>query len=738
MTQITGHASSQQDTVHDEQLAQVVPTGVWENALAVFCRSFVRLVGTDTAETSSTTEAITATGHSAIRGDVIYFTSGALSGKEYSVASTLPNYIYPGEVFPVVPGNGDAFTIYRFRSPLVGASGNLQVDVVSGGGGGSPDVNLHDADGNDVGSAPIDSSGERGVNVCFPGIGWNDWSGGTVEAGSTATVINMTGAAAAGIYAGNLLLFFNTATTNAHEWRIVESVAANSITLSSPFGQTPTTGDNFETYRPVFHVVNQNAASDHDNPIPYVSQYTGHQWKVDLAAASVGNVPVTVNNASIPAQLQDGIGSPISSTPTDSSGARGLNVAMPGCGYVEWDLGNVEAGSTDSVINWTAHDARPGDILQFKNGTSYPGQWSVISSVTTNSVTLASPLSSVATTGDEFFTYQPRFQLFDPNGGFESHENPIPYVSQFAGATWDVSVSSSALPTGAATESTLSTLNGKVTAVNTGAVTISAALPAGTNAIGKLAANAGVNIGEVSVSGTVTVGSHAVTNAGTFAAQATEADGANATLGAKADAKSTATDTTAVSAMSVLKQISASVQAPPSQAVTNAGTFAVQAASAGDTANAATDAGNPVKIGGVGHTANPTAVTDGQRVNATFDKLGKQVVVGAIRDLKGMTQTQISASTSETTIVAAVASTFCDLYGLILANTGATTTKVSIRDDTAGTVRAIIEVPTLETRGFMLPVDSALPQTAVNKNWTATCASSTTAMEVTALWVKNI
>lgn len=75
---------------------------------------------------------------------------------------------------------------------------------------------------------------------------------------------------------------------------------------------------------------------------------------------------------------------------------------------------------------------------------------------------------------------------------------------------------------------------------------------------------------------TLTVGSHAVTNAGTFAVQAAEADGANVTLGAKADAKSTATDTTSISAMSVLKQISASVQAPPSQAVTNAGTFVTQ------------------------------------------------------------------------------------------------------------------------------------------------------------------
>jgi|GEM_PF-2004239 len=71
------------------------------------------------------------------------------------------------------------------------------------------------------------------------------------------------------------------------------------------------------------------------------------------------------------------------------------------------------------------------------------------------------------------------------------------------------------------------------------------------------------------------------------ASQATTiVDGGNVTLGSKADAKSTATDTTSVSIMSVLKQISASVQAAASSlagtitvaahAVTNAGTFAVQ------------------------------------------------------------------------------------------------------------------------------------------------------------------
>jgi hypothetical protein len=53
-------------------------------------------------------------------------------------------------------------------------------------------------------------------------------------------------------------------------------------------------------------------------------------------------------------------------------------------------------------------------------------------------------------------------------------------------------------------------------------------------------------------------------------------DGAIATLGLKADNRSTATDTTAITAIQILKQMSYMLQNPASGAVTNAGTFAVQ------------------------------------------------------------------------------------------------------------------------------------------------------------------
>ena len=63
--------------------------------------------------------------------------------------------------------------------------------------------------------------------------------------------------------------------------------------------------------------------------------------------------------------------------------------------------------------------------------------------------------------------------------------------------TVPVSASSLPLPTGASTETTLAALNTKVTAVNTGAVTISTALPTGTNTIGALTANQSVNHSQV-------------------------------------------------------------------------------------------------------------------------------------------------------------------------------------------------------------------------------------------------
>lgn len=166
-------------------------------------------------------------------------------------------------------------------------------------------------------------------------------------------------------------------------------------------------------------------------------------------------------------------------------------------------------------------------------------------------------------------------------------------------------------------------------------------------------------------------------------------------------------------------------------------TNALLVTAAGDVASGATDSGNPIKIGGVGRTTNPTAVTDGQRVNSIFDKLGKQIIALSVRDLKIQQTTTITTSTAETTVLTAVASTFLDVYGVVIANSSATGANVTFKDATAGTTRFTIYVPAGDTRGFMLTESGAYNQAVVNNNWTATSSASITSLFVTVLANKN-
>lgn len=159
----------------------------------------------------------------------------------------------------------------------------------------------------------------------------------------------------------------------------------------------------------------------------------------------------------------------------------------------------------------------------------------------------------------------------------------------------------------------------------------------------------------------------------------------------------------------------------------------------GHGATAATAPTGATYSGALGATALPTAVSNGQMVGDMADKYGRQVaLLGTIRDLIGTATTTISASTSETTIIAQIASTFNDIGMLIISNTStATNTRIDFRDTTAGSI-----VFSLQSNGGQPPIGFAMPgmpipQSAVNTNWTAQCASSTTDIRVYAVFAKN-
>ena len=360
----------------------------------------------------------------------------------------------------------------------------------------------------------------------------------------------------------------------------------------------------------------------------------------------------------------------------------------------------------------------------------------------------------------------------------------------------------------------LTSLNGAIAGTEV-QVDVVAALPAGTNAIGKLAANSGVDIGDVDVTSvipgtgatnlgkaedaahssgdtgvmalavrrdsaaassgtdgdyeplstdstgnlrvnvgnTVTVGSHDVTNAGTFVTQENGAaltalqliDDAVSTLGTttyteattkaitmaavRRDADTTLVDTTnelsplQVDANGRLKveafdggdshTVDAPVGTPvfvrlsdgsaaittlpvslasvPSHAVTNAGTFAVQSAAAGDVASDAVDSGNPVKIGALAKSADITAVADADRVTLIASLLGKQIVIPYATPAKTWNYAAAAGglvTTSGVTVKAAAGAGIRNYITKVsVINSHQTTsTEVMIRDGASGTV----------------------------------------------------
>jgi len=113
-----------------QQFATVNPVREQQNAIDVMAHMFHQVVGTDTAETGSTTTVVKATSHAAQVGDAISFTAGNLAKNEYRVKSIVDaDNIQVSETMSEAPANGDAFSILRPKYPKVTDAGELDVST---------------------------------------------------------------------------------------------------------------------------------------------------------------------------------------------------------------------------------------------------------------------------------------------------------------------------------------------------------------------------------------------------------------------------------------------------------------------------------------------------------------------------------------------------------------------------------------------------------------------------------
>lgn len=283
------------------------------------------------------------------------------------------------------------------------------------------------------------------------------------------------------------------------------------------------------------------------------------------------------------------------------------------------------------------------------------------------------------------------------------------------------------------------------------------ALGAGSASIGVLGANSGVDIGDVTINnaaGAAAVniqdGGNSITidNANLDVLLSTRLKPADTLAGVTTVAAVTAITNALPAGTNIMGKVGIDQTTPGTTNKVSLGSDSItvnQATAAnlnvqnqGNVAHAGADAGNPIKVGGKAKTTQPTAVTDAQRTDATYDKMGRQVVVlGHIRDLISLQQTTIASSSAETTIITAVASEFHDIASLVITNASATAVTVTIKDATAGTTRYIIDLAA--NGGAVICPAIPIPQlAAVNNNWTATLSNATTTVHITAQFVKNL
>lgn len=133
-------------------------------------------------------------------------------------------------------------------------------------------------------------------------------------------------------------------------------------------------------------------------------------------------------------------------------------------------------------------------------------------------------------------------------------------------------------------------------------------------------------------------------------------------------------------------------------------------------AGAADDGSAPLKVGGITRTTNPGPMTDGQRVSASYDTLGRQVM--RQHQVRGLIKTAyVTLSTgTEATLLSGVAGAFLDLLYVMGANTSSAAVQVDIRAVTAGNIVATLYIPANSTAGVTLPL--GWPQSDTGNNWT--------------------
>jgi len=198
MSSPKGYSSQEKDDRLSAQFQTIEPVRELQYGSSVVAHQFVFEVGTDAAEAGSSSSAIVATGHAALKGDVIRLTSGALSGREVKVWEVSANLITLAETLPSAVAAAVTFQILRHKYPTVDSSGSVNVNAVIAEEALSPDGGALPAqlkvaggyDGTNVQVLKTDAAGELQVDVLSSALPAGAATEATVSTLATEATLN--------------------------------------------------------------------------------------------------------------------------------------------------------------------------------------------------------------------------------------------------------------------------------------------------------------------------------------------------------------------------------------------------------------------------------------------------------------------------------------------------------------------------------------------------------------------
>jgi hypothetical protein len=546
-----GYSSQEKEDRLSAQFSTVEPIKEHQFGLSVASYSTVQEWATGTVAAGSTSSVLVITDCAPLKGDIIYFQGGALTGTEVRVWEVNGTSFQLAETLSVAPSAGDAIQVLRHKSPVVNGSGELIVQLselaIEAIGAPMADDKVKmagalDTSG-DVRPIQVDTDGQLQIDVLSSALPAGAATSAKQDTGNTS-LGTIAGAVSAGKMQVNVVssALPTGAATSAKQPALGTAGAASAdvITVQGIASMTALKVDGSGVTQPVSGTVTANAGTGNFNVIQGTAtnlkaQAENYQNGTAVGAANPLQVTLANTGSNSTAVKVDGsaVTQPVSAVslplPTGAAtettlsalntkvpsgltvtagellvqqadatatgnitNTQSVSIALNGCGTVGIQISGTWTGSitSEGSVDGVNYSALPS-VAMTSGGVA--SVWSA-NNILQMSV---AGLANIRMRGTTVTSGTAVISLISNHAvSAVGQVNPTPSGTNIIGGvtqsgTWNLTNISGtiSLPTGAATETTLSTLNGKVTACNTGAVTISTALPAGTNTIGKVDVN---------------------------------------------------------------------------------------------------------------------------------------------------------------------------------------------------------------------------------------------------------